>query len=62
MPIAPPPIKTTCTQCGWSTVTKNTSDVIVVKPPSVCGGCGGVALRQEKAGLFDTLFSKILPP
>lgn len=60
MPIAPSSIKSTCPKCDWSTVTHNASDAMLSKPPSVCGRCGAGGLKEEEAGIFETLLSAFL--
>lgn len=53
MPVKPSPLKITCKACGWSTVTHNKSDCIVVPPPKKCERCGRSGLVLTRAGLLD---------
>jgi ribosomal protein L37E len=58
MPLPVAPTKSTCSSCGWSTVTKHKSDVIFL--PRKCERCGSEKLNHTPAGLVDRLLHSIL--
>lgn len=54
MPIPAPPTKSTCTLCGWSTVTKHRSDVIFL--PKNASGVGVKKLNTAKQPAWSELW------
>ena len=46
-------MKTTCEDCGWTCVTNQPSDVLML--PRRCGKCGGSRLLNEKATMGDVV-------
>lgn len=59
MPVAPrkPYLKSICTVCGWSELTKQHSDVLAL--PRQCRKCSG-KLTLASAGLLESLAVKPL--
>lgn len=59
MPIPVGSMKTICQSCGWSKVTRQRSDVLLL--PSQCESCGSKKLVNEAVGGMDgNLVSVIL--
>lgn len=50
--------KTTCKHCGWSTVTHQSSDVIM--RPDRCARCGATELEHTAASAFETAAARLL--